>query len=53
LLRQGVHPEYVQELLGHASMAITTDKSSQDMRGVGVHVASAMEATLSRTDAIA
>jgi integrase len=47
LLSRNVHPKYVQELLGHAYIAITLDTYSHVIPGMGDHVARAMEDTLS------
>jgi integrase len=43
LLSRNVHPKYVQELLGHATVAITLDTYSHVIRGMGDHTARAME----------
>ncbi len=42
LLRQGVNPKFVQELLGHASVAITLDTYSHMLPGMGGEAADAM-----------
>ncbi len=42
-----VHPKYVQELLGHASIALTLDTYSHVMPGMDGGTASAMENVLS------
>jgi integrase len=42
-----IHPKFVQELLGHASVAITLDTYSHMLPGMGGEAADAMEATLS------
>ncbi len=47
LLGRNVHPKYVQELLGHANIAITLDTYSHVIPGMGDHAARAMEDTLS------
>jgi len=47
LLSKGVHPKFVQELLGHATIAITLDTYSHVMPGMGDHTARAMEDVLS------
>ncbi len=47
LFSKGVHPKYVQELLGHASIAITLDTYSHVIPGMGDHTARAMEDVLS------
>jgi integrase len=46
LFSRGVHPKYVQELLGHATIAITLDTYSHDIPGMGNHTARAMEEAL-------
>src|SRR5919112_248138 len=43
----GHHPKLVQELLGHASVALTLDRYSHVLPGMGDQTAAAMEATLS------
>jgi integrase len=43
LLSRNVHPKYVQELLGHATVAITLDIYSHMIPGMGTHNARAME----------
>jgi integrase len=47
LLSKGVHPKFVQELLGHASVAITLDTYSHMLPGMGSEAATAMEDALS------
>lgn len=47
LLSKGVHPKFVQELLGHATIAITLDTYSHVMPSMGDHTARAMEDVLS------
>jgi integrase len=47
LLAQGTHPMFVQELLGHANIAITLDIYSHVMPGMGDRTARAMEDALS------
>jgi integrase len=47
LLSRGVHPKYVQELLGHATIAITLDTYSHVLPQMGGETASAMDAALS------
>ncbi len=47
LLSRNVHPKYVQELLGHANIAITLDTYSHVIQGMGDHTARAMEDVLS------
>jgi integrase len=46
LLSRGVHPKFVQELLGHATIAITLDTYSHVLPGMSDQTASAMEAAL-------
>jgi integrase len=46
LLGKGVHPKFVQELLGHATIAITLDTYSHVMPGMGDQTAMAMEDVL-------
>jgi integrase len=47
LLLKGVHPKFVQELLGHATIAITLDTYSHVLPGMGDQTALAMEDVLS------
>jgi integrase len=47
LLSRGHHPKLVQELLGHASVALTLDRYSHVLPGMGDQTAAAMEAALS------
>jgi integrase len=47
LLYRNVHPKYVQELLGHANIAITLDTYSHVIPGMGDHAARAIEDILS------
>jgi len=47
LLGRNVHPKYVQELLGHANIAITLDTYSHVIPGMGDQTARAMEDALS------
>jgi integrase len=47
LLMEGVHPKYVQELLGHANISITLDTYSHVIPGTGDRAARAMEDVLS------
>ncbi len=47
LLAQGTHPKYVQELLGHATIAITLDTYSHVLPGMGDQTARAMQDALS------
>jgi integrase len=42
LLSEGVHPKFVQELLGHASVAITLDTYSHMLPGMGNEAADAI-----------
>jgi integrase len=46
LLSKGVHPKFVQELLGHATIAITLDTYSHVMPGMGDQTATAMDEVL-------
>jgi integrase len=46
LLGRGVHPKFVQELLGHASIAITLDRYSHWIPSMGAETARAMDAVL-------
>jgi integrase len=46
LLGQGMNPKYVQELLGHASVAMTLDRYSHWVPSMGDQTARAMEAAL-------
>ena len=48
LLGKGSHPEFVQELLGHATVAITLDTYSHVMPGMGDQTARAMQEALAR-----
>lgn len=47
LLSKNVHPKYVQELLGHATVAITLDTYSRFVPSMGTQTARAMEDALS------
>jgi integrase len=47
LLSRNVHPKFVQELLGHANIAITLDTYSHVIPGMGNRTARAMEDALS------
>lgn len=47
LFGKGVHPKHVQELLGHANVAITLDTYSHVIPGMGDQTARAMEDALS------
>jgi integrase len=47
LLNKGTHPKFVQELLGHATVAITVDTYSHVMPGMGDKTARAMQDALS------
>jgi len=47
LLSKDVHPKFVQELLGHASIAITLDTYSHAVPGMGDQTTTAMEDALS------
>jgi len=46
LLARNVHPKYVQELLGHASIALTLDTYSHVLPGMDGAAASAMDEAL-------
>jgi integrase len=46
LLRQGVNPEYVQELLGHADISLTLNVYSHVLPDMGDAAAGAMDAVL-------
>jgi integrase len=46
LLKKGVHPKIVSEMLGHSSIAITLDIYSHVIPGLGDAAASAMEDVL-------
>lgn len=46
LFQRNVHPKFVQELLGHASVAITLDTYSHMLPGMGGEAASAMDDAL-------
>ena len=45
-LGRGVHPKFVQELLGHASIALTLDRDSYWIPSLGAETARAMDAAL-------
>jgi len=47
LLSRGHHPKLVQDLLGHSSVAMTLDRYSHVLPGMGDQTAAAMEAALS------
>ena len=47
LLSRGVHAKFVQELLGHATIAITLDTYSHVLPGMSDSLASAMDEALS------
>jgi integrase len=47
LLLKNVHPKFVQELLGHATIAITLDTYSHVLPGMGDQTAHAMQDMLS------
>jgi integrase len=47
LLAKNVHPKFVQELLGHATIAITLDTYSHVMPGMGDQATRAMQDALS------
>jgi integrase len=44
---KGVHAKFVQELLGHATIAVTLDTYSHVLPGMGNQAANAMEDALS------
>jgi integrase len=46
LLNGNVHPKYVQELLGHASISQTLDTYSHVLKGMDGGIGGAMDATL-------
>jgi integrase len=46
LLSRNVHPKYVQELLGHATVAMTLDTYSHVLPGMGHQITAAMESAL-------
>jgi integrase len=46
LLSRGVHPVYVQKLLGHATVSLTLDKYSHFMPSMAEVTASEMDAAL-------
>jgi len=46
LFQKNVHPKFVQELLGHASVAITLDTYSHMLPGMGREAAVAIEKAL-------
>jgi integrase len=46
LLSRNVHPKYVQELLGHATIAVTLHTYSHLIPGMGTYTARAMEEAL-------
>jgi integrase len=46
LLSRNVHPKYVQELLGHASMALTLDTYSHIIEGMDGGTTDAIEEAL-------
>ena len=46
LFQRNVHPKFVQELLGHASVAITLDTYSHMLPGMGSEAADAMTEAL-------
>ena len=51
LFSKSVHPKFVQELLGHASIAITLDTYSHVLPSMGDQTARAMQDALSSMDA--
>ena len=46
LLNSNVHPKYVQELLGHASIAQTLDTYSHVLKGMDGGIGDAMDAAV-------
>jgi integrase len=50
LLSKAVHPKFVQELLGHATIAITLDTYSHFIPSMGDQTARAMQDALSPID---
>ena len=46
LLKRNVHPKLVQELLGHATIAVTLDTYSHFVPGMGDQAANAIESVL-------
>ena len=46
LLRQGVNPKYVQDLLGHADISLTLNTYSHVLPDMGDAAATAMDAAL-------
>jgi integrase len=46
LLSKNIHPKIVQEMLGHATVAITLDTYSHILPGLGDQAAEAMENAL-------
>ena len=46
LFQKNIHPKFVQELLGHASVSITLNTYSHMLPGMGGEAAEAMEAVL-------
>jgi len=46
LFQKNVHPKFVQELLGHASVAITLDTYSHMLPGMGTEAADAIAKAL-------
>ena len=47
LLGKGVHPKFVQELLGHSTVAVTLDTYSHVLPGMGLQASHAMDNALS------
>jgi integrase len=52
LLGKGTHPKFVQELLGHATVAISLDTYSHVMPGMGDQTARAMQDALTPKDTL-
>ncbi|HJQ29680.1 MAG TPA: tyrosine-type recombinase/integrase [Rubrobacter sp.] len=46
LLGRGVHQKFVQELLGHATIAVTLDTYSHYLPSMGDQTAAAMESAI-------
>jgi len=53
LLLQGIHPRIVQELLGHASIAVTMDTYSHVLPSMGAEATSRMDALFSKPATVA
>lgn len=46
LFSKNVHPKFVQELLGHATIEVTLDTYYHVLPGIGEQTVAAMESTL-------